>query len=70
MKMMFYLRYIGSKEVLGNTRCNGVLQATDTCTRLALPIIDTNLKIFYEKCWLEKLQAEFAVRGEAHGPWR
>ena len=32
-----------------------------------LPIIFANLKIFYEKCWQEKLQAEFAVRGEAHG---
>ena len=23
--------------------------------------------MFYDKCWLEKLQAEFAVRGETHG---
>ena len=27
------------------------------------PIIDANLKIFYDKCWQEKLQVKFAVRG-------
>ena len=35
--------------------------------RLVLTVIDANLKIFYDKCWQEKLQAEFAVRGETHG---
>ena len=34
---------------------------------LVLPVIDTNLKMFYDKCWQEKLHAEFAVRGETHG---
>ena len=44
-----------------------IFRAGDLNARLVLPIIDTNLKIFYEKCWQEKLQAEFSVRGEAHG---
>ena len=44
-----------------------ILGAEDLNATLVLPIIDANLKIFYEKCWQEKLQAEFAVRGEAHG---
>ena len=44
-----------------------IFRAGDLNARLVLPIIDANLKIFYEKCWQEKLQAEFAVRGEAHG---
>ena len=43
-----------------------IFRAGDLNARLVLPIIDANLKIFYEKCWQEKLQAEFAVRGEAH----
>ena len=32
-----------------------------------MPVIDANLKISYKKCFQKKLQAEFAVRGEAHG---
>ena len=44
-----------------------IFRAEDLNARLVLPIIDANLKIFYEKCWQEKLQDEFAVRGEAHG---
>ena len=39
----------------------GILNA-----RLVLPVIDANLKFFYDKYWQEKLQAEFAVRGETH----
>ena len=35
--------------------------------RPLLPVIDANLKILYDKCWQEKLQAEFAVRSETHG---
>ena len=42
-----------------------IFRAEDLNVRLVLRIIDANLKIFYEKCWQEKLQAEFAVRGEA-----
>ena len=44
-----------------------IFRAGDLNARLVLPIIDANLKILYEKCWQEKLQAEFAVRGKAHG---
>ena len=35
--------------------------------RLVLPVIDAKPKIFHEKCWQQNLQAEFAVRDEAHG---
>ena len=32
-----------------------IFRAGDLNARLVLPIIDANLKIFYEKCWQEKL---------------
>ena len=44
-----------------------IFRARDLTARLVLPVIDAKLKIFYKKCWQEHLQAEFAVRGEAHG---
>ena len=44
-----------------------MFRARDLNARLVLPVIDANLKMFYDKCWQEKLQAEFAVRGETHG---
>ena len=44
-----------------------MFRARDLNARLVLPVIDANLKMFYDNCWQEKLQAEFAVRGETHG---
>ena len=44
-----------------------MFRARDLNARLVLPVIDVNLKMFYDNCWQEKLQAEFAVRGETHG---
>ena len=44
-----------------------IFRVRDLTARLVLPIIDAKLKILYGKCWQEKLQAEFAVRGKAHG---
>ena len=44
-----------------------IFRARDLTARLVLPVIKAKLKIFYEKCWQEKLQADFAVRSEAHG---
>ena len=43
-----------------------MFRARDLNARLVLPVTDANLKMFYDKCWQEKLQAEFAVRGETH----
>ena len=43
-----------------------LFRARDLNARLVLPVIDANLKMFYDKCWQEKLQAELAVRGETH----
>ena len=44
-----------------------MFRARDLNARLVLHVIDANLKMFYDKCWQEKLQAEFAARGETHG---
>ena len=44
-----------------------MFRARDLNARLVLPVIDANRKMIYDKCWQEKLQAEFAVRGETHG---
>ena len=44
-----------------------MFRARDLNARLVLPVIDANLKMFYDKCQQEKLQAEFAVRNETHG---
>ena len=44
-----------------------IFRTRDLTARLVLPGIDANLKIFYKQCWQEKLQAEFAVRGEGYG---
>ena len=43
-----------------------MFRARDLNARLVLPVIDANPKMFYDNCWQEKLQAEFAVRGETH----
>ena len=44
-----------------------MFRTKDLNARLVLPVIDGNLKIFYDKCWQEKLRAKFAVKGETHG---
>ena len=44
-----------------------MFRARDLNARLVLPVIDANLKMFYDNCWQEKLQAVLAVRGETHG---
>ena len=44
-----------------------MFRARDLNARLVLPVVDANLKMFYDKCWQEKLQVEFAVRCETHG---
>ena len=44
-----------------------MFRARDLNARLVLPVINANLKMFYDKCWQEKIQAESAVRGETHG---
>ena len=44
-----------------------IFRARDLNARLLITVIDADPKISYDKCWQEKLQAEFAVRNETHG---
>ena len=44
-----------------------MFRARDLNARLVLSVFVANLKMFYDKCWQEKLQAKFAVRCETHG---
>ena len=44
-----------------------MFRARNLNARLVSPVIDANVKMFNDKGWQEKLQAEFAVRGETHG---
>ena len=55
------------KQFLISIDLEHMFRARDLNARLVLPVIYANLKMFYDKCWQEKLEAEFAVKGETHG---
>ena len=61
-----FFSYLYIKEVF-TMSYEHVFRARDLYARLILPVIDANPKMFNDKCWQEKLEAEFAVRGETHG---
>ena len=54
------------KQFLFSIDQEHLFHARDLNARLVLPVIDANFKMFYDKCWQEKLQAEFAVRCGTH----